>query len=196
MTLNELVKLMTLWTTGPCWFYNWTVKAPIRMQMHRLIVVFTVCMCPKIHFCLTGTKHSSCVRITKIHISLCMFEVLSGSLLYIVNPCSAEPGYTLPLQTVLIQICCLLKKSADFRSQLICICTVCHSVCEFISTILIKYSDWLTITNGCGIFIYSVWQVLIFYKVFMLHIYSKYLETITSYHICTKIWTLVHFTVY
>ena len=41
------------------------------------------------------------------------------------------------------------------RSQLIWICTVCHSVCEFISTIWIKKSDWLVIRNGRGILIYS-----------------------------------------
>ena len=34
-----------------------------------------------------------------------------------------------------------------FRSQLIWICTVCHSVCGFISTIWIKYSNWLTISS-------------------------------------------------
>ena len=45
-----------------------------------------------------------------------------------INPCPAEPGYTLPLQIVYIQI----------RSQLIWICTVCHKVCEFIATIRIK----------------------------------------------------------
>ena len=35
------------------------------------------------------------------------------------------------------------------------ICTVCHSVCEFISTAWIKYSDWLKIGSGRGILIYS-----------------------------------------
>ena len=43
-----------------------------------------------------------------------------------------------------------------------CICTICHSVCEFISTILFQKSDWLTIRNGCGILIYSAWQWLMF----------------------------------
>ena len=64
------------------------------------------------------------------------------------NPCSAEPRY----------IPCLCKqcraRSVGFwRSQLIWICTVCHSVCEFISTIWIKESDWLIIRSGCGIFV-------------------------------------------
>ena len=40
------------------------------------------------------------------------------------------------------------------------ICTVCHSLCEFIATIWIKWSDWLTVRNGRGILIYSAWQVL------------------------------------
>ena len=44
------------------------------------------------------------------------------------NPCPAEPGYSLPLQSVQIQ----------FRSQLIWIYTVCYSICEFTSTIWIK----------------------------------------------------------
>ena len=30
-----------------------------------------------------------------------------------INPCPAEPGYALPLQTVLIQISWLLKKPTD-----------------------------------------------------------------------------------
>ena len=54
-----------------------------------------------------------------------------------VNPSPAEPRYALPLQTVQIQISWLL--------QLIWIWTVCHSVCEFVEKIRIKYSDWLKI---------------------------------------------------
>ena len=69
---------------------------------------------------------------------------------YVLNPCPAESGYTLPLQTVQIQISRLL----------IWICTVCHSVCEFISTIWIKESDWLTIRSGRSILNYSAWQGL------------------------------------
>ena len=42
----------------------------------------------------------------------------------IFNPSPAEPGYALPLQTVLIQISWLLKKPTDL------ICTVCHEVCD------------------------------------------------------------------
>ena len=40
------------------------------------------------------------------------------------------------------------------------ISTVCHSVCEFISIIWIKESDWLTIKTGRGILICSAWQGL------------------------------------
>ena len=41
--------------------------------------------------------------------------------------------------------------SEELWRQLIWICTVCHSVCGFISTIWIKYSDWLKIWSGHGI---------------------------------------------
>ena len=62
-------------------------------------------------------------------------------------------------------ISCLCKqwrsRSVGFwRSQMIWICTVCHSVCEFISTIWIKLSEWLKIRNGHGILIYSAGQGL------------------------------------
>ena len=58
---------------------------------------------------------------------------------------------------------CLCKqyrsRSVGFwRSKLIRICTVCHSVSEFISTIWIKEYDWLRIISGHGILIYSAWQ--------------------------------------
>ena len=59
----------------------------------------------------------------------------------LIKHCPAEPGYTLPLQ-------CRSRSVGFFRSQLIWICTVCHSVCEFISRIWIKESDWLTIRSG------------------------------------------------
>ena len=65
-----------------------------------------------------------------------------------VNPGSAEPEYALLLQTVQIQIWT---------------CTVCHYVCEFVSTTWIDYSDWLKIRSGrphC-ILIYSAWKGLI-----------------------------------
>ena len=54
--------------------------------------------------------------------SICMW-----SLMWIFNPCPAEPGYTLPLQTVQIQISWLLKKPTDLDlhclsfNRLICI---------------------------------------------------------------------------
>ena len=53
------------------------------------------------------------------------------------------------------------SRSVGFcRSQLIWICTVCHSVCEFTSTVWIKKSSWLKIGSGRGILIYSTWQGL------------------------------------
>ena len=48
---------------------------------------------------------------------------------------------------------CRSRSVGFFRSQLIWIFTVCHSVCEFVSTIWIKHSDWLKIWSGCDIFI-------------------------------------------
>ena len=55
---------------------------------------------------------------------------------------------------------CRSRSVGFFRSQLIWICTVYHEVCEFLSTIWIKWSDWLKIRNGCGIIIYSAGQGL------------------------------------
>ena len=48
-----------------------------------------------------------------------------------------------------------------WRSQLIWFYTVCHQVCEFDSTTLIKHSNWLKLRSGCGFLIYSAWQRLI-----------------------------------
>ena len=68
----------------------------------------------------------------------------------VLNPFPAEPGYTLLLQTDPDQL----------ASQLIWICTVCHTVYEFISTIWIKLHDRLKIRSGRGILIYSAGQGL------------------------------------
>ena len=68
-----------------------------------------------------------------------------------ISHCPAEPGFTLPFQTVVIQINWLL----------IWICTVSHLVSKFISTIWIKKSDWLRIISGCGILINLAWQGLV-----------------------------------
>ena len=51
-----------------------------------------------------------------------------------VNPCPAEPGYTLLYKQ------CRSWSVGFWRSQLIWICTVCHSVSDFISITWIKYS--------------------------------------------------------
>ena len=55
---------------------------------------------------------------------------------------------------------CRSRSVGFWRSQLIWICTVCHTVCEFIATIQIKHSDLLKIRSGHGILIYSAWQGL------------------------------------
>ena len=57
---------------------------------------------------------------------------------------------------------CRSRSVSFWRSQLIWIYTVCHSVFEFVSTTWIKQSDWLKIKSGHGIWIYSAWQGLIF----------------------------------
>ena len=84
---------------------------------------------------------------------------------------SAQSDQSLTLVLLNRDMPCFCKqcKSVGFwRSQLIWICTVCHSVWiyiiqyEFISRIWIKESDWLTIRNGCGILIYSAGQGLTF----------------------------------
>ena len=64
-----------------------------------------------------------------------------------------------------LDIHCLCKqcrsRSVGFwRSQLIWIYTVWHLVCEFVLTSWIRQSDWLKVTSGHGILIYSVWQGL------------------------------------
>ena len=70
---------------------------------------------------------------------------------------------TLTLVLLNHDIPCLYKQNRSrsvglWRSQLIWICTVCHSVCGLTSTIWIKESDWLTIRSGRGILIYVAWQ--------------------------------------
>ena len=55
---------------------------------------------------------------------------------------------------------CRSKSVGFWRSQLIWICTVCHSVCEFVSTTWINWSDWQKIRSGHGILIYSAGQEL------------------------------------
>ena len=59
---------------------------------------------------------------------------------------------------------CRSRSFGFFRSQLSWICTVCHSVFEYISkyisTTWIKKSDWLKIRSRHGILIYSAWQGL------------------------------------
>ena len=73
----------------------------------------------------------------------------------LLNPCPADPRYTLPLQTVQIPDQ-LASEEANWSG----ICTVCHQVCEFIAAIQIKQSDWLKIRSGCDILIYSAGQGL------------------------------------
>ena len=63
------------------------------------------------------------------------------SMVILLNPWPAEPGYTLSLQTVYIQISWLLKKQTDLDLH----CS--HQVFECISTVWIKQSNWLEIRS-------------------------------------------------
>ena len=67
---------------------------------------------------------------------------------------------SLTLALLNLNIPCLCKQCRSrsvgfFRSQLIWICTVCLSDCEFKATTWIKLSDWLTIRSGRVILIQS-----------------------------------------
>ena len=74
---------------------------------------------------------------------------------------------TLPSMLTLVllypDIHCLCKQCRSrlngfWRSHLIWICMVCHSIYGIMSTIWIKEADWLTIRCECGILIDSTWQ--------------------------------------
>ena len=56
---------------------------------------------------------------------------------------------------------CRSRSVGFWRSQPIWICSVYHSVYEFMSTVLIKASDWLIFRSEHDILIYSAWQGLI-----------------------------------
>ena len=55
---------------------------------------------------------------------------------------------------------CRSRSFGFSRSQLIWICTVCHSEFKLVSTTWIKLSDWLKTRSGHSIFIYSTGQGL------------------------------------
>ena len=83
-------------------------------------------------------------------------------------------NYVLTLVLLNSDVLCLCKqcrsRSVSFwRRQLIWICTVCHLICEFVSTTWIKQLYWLTIRNGCGILRYSAWQGLIHFMTIFSH---------------------------
>ena len=113
--------------------------------------------------------HSVCKRATKAQIRLCECAGWSGLSLpaYVIIPLFHVGSQIYSLFTIYAYYCmqafhggelltlvllnqdipCLCKQRRSrsvgfFRSQLIWICTVCHSLCDFISTIWIKGSDW------------------------------------------------------
>ena len=100
--------------------------------------------------------HSACHR----HISQGSFVMLTLVLL--------NPDMSCPCKQ------CRSRSIGFWTSQLIWICTVCHSVFEFLSTTWIKKYDWLKIRSGHGILICSVWQGLKLPLFFFF--YSKYLD--------------------
>ena len=104
-------------------------------QMCRLIWAFAVCICWRTF--LHGKAH------------MCITEMFywqgRGPHVDWTHVCNSELHHNYPLTLVLLNpdIPCLCKqcrsRSVGFwRRQLIWICTVCHSVCEFISTTWIK----------------------------------------------------------
>ena len=102
--------------------------------------------------------------------------------------------YVLALVLLVPDIPCLCKqcryRSVDFRSQLIWICTVCHSVYEFVSTTWIKLSDWLKVRNGHGILIFSAWQWLNAQIWIILHIYTVWSwSAICWFILLCPVWT-------
>ena len=129
MTLNEFVKLTTLWTTGPRWFAFCGVL--FGSVLFALVCASILLSC-NIHldsfslFISIASASSAHLRTEElwdiVYIlmnskgpDIRMKGGISGILAYksvLFNPCPAEPGYTLPLQTVWIQIGWLLKKPA------------------------------------------------------------------------------------
>ena len=101
-------------------------------------------------------------RPIQIHVYIYIYRTIT-------NPCPAEPnGLTGPYylnsvkthsvktgEKLRTHICPALANSVDpdqlASEQLIWIYTVCHSICELVSTTWIKLSDWLTIRSGHGI---------------------------------------------
>ena len=78
---------------------------------------------------------------------------------------------------------CLCKQGRSrsvgiWRSQLIWIYTVCHLLCRFVSTTLIKKFDWLKIRSGCGILIYS--ELRSAYSICLTNTWSTVLNSHTS----------------
>ena len=99
-----------------------------------------------------------------------------------INPCPAEPGYTLFCKQ------CRSRSVGFWRSQLIWICTVCHQECKFVAAIWIKQSDWLKIKSGHGISIYSAGQglnfiLLTFLRKYSLIFYFYHLEKIAQHSV-------------
>ena len=69
---------------------------------------------------------------------------------------TARFKYCLTLVLAMYCLCkqCRSRSVGFWRSQLIWVYTVCHSVCEFVSTTWIKQSNWMTIRSGHDILIY------------------------------------------
>ena len=119
MTLNKLVKLTTLWTTGP-WLLPYFTR-------EMTFVTFCLFSCTPDPF----RKGIHSKRKGKEILFFWRWLFLTV--------------YPIPLTLVLLNpdILCLCKqcrsRSVGFwRSQLIWICTVCHLICEFTATIRMK----------------------------------------------------------
>ena len=136
---------------------KWDAQADLSLRWSHKYCRF--CRGLLIFFYLLAFRHGflkqsfvcSCLLVHCLHVVYRYFQVLSyfhlkPSLSKHDMPCLSKQ--------------CRSRSVGFFRSQLIWICTVCHSVHEFISSIWIKESGWLTITTGRGILIYSAGQWL------------------------------------
>ena len=105
----------------------------------------------------------------------------------------SQRAFMLTLVLLNPDIPCLWKQRIS-RSAGFWLCTVCHLVCDFMSIIWIKESDWLAIRNRCGIFIYSAWQWLSLWVIRRLYLsikstkYFFFYNYITMSYLPRKMW--------
>ena len=178
---NELVKLTMHWTTGPwLWLWNRFKRAGYTWQIFKHFAQGRKLLWHPVFF--PANQGPADKRST-----LKQKNTNKGSKFFsfqkegeVINRVASPESVCIPFKLVILDrnstlninplFCwtridpafanCRSRSVGFWRSQLIWICTVCHQVHEFMSTIWIKRSDWLTIRSGCGISIYSAGQEL------------------------------------